>query len=702
MLTYTLFKTQSMLLSATSRKGQPDADLRAVQNPEHALVSNKQEEPARCWLTICSKPRACSCQWQEGRASQMLTYILFKTQSMLLSATRRKGHPDADLQAVQNPEHTLVSNKQEGPARCWLTYCSKPRACSCQKQAGRASQMLTYKLFKTQSMLLSATSRKGQPDADLQTVQNPEHALVSIKEEGPARCWLTDCSKPRACSCQHQGGRASQMLTYMLFKTQSMLLSETRRKGQPDADLQTVQNPEHALVSNGQEGPARCWLTSCSKPSVSNKQEGPARCWLTICSKPRACSCQKQAGRASQMLTYMLFKTQSMLLSATSRKGQPDADLHSVQNPEHALVRNKQEGPARCWLTFCSKPRACSCQQRAGRASQMLTYTLFKTQSMLLSASRRKGQPVADLHPVQNPEHALVSIKEEGPARCWLTSCSKPRACSCQQQGGRASQMLTYILFKTQSMLLSATRRKGQPDADLHPVQNPEHALVSNKEEGPARCWLTYCSKPRACSCQQQAGRASQMLTYILFKTQSMLLSASRRKGQPDADLHAVQNPEHALVSDKEEGPARCWLTDCSKPRACSCQQKAGRASQMLTYILFKTQSMLLSATSRKGQPDADLQTVQNPEHALVSNKQEGPDRCWLTCCSEPRACSCQQQAGRASQMLTYKLLKTQNMLLLTSEDEPKQNINLHSVYNQSTFLLASSWDQLDVGLHSV
>jgi len=48
--------------------------------------------------------------------------------------------------------------------------------------------------------------------------------------------------------------------------------------------------------------------------------------------------------------------------------------------------------------------------------------------------------------------------------------------------------MLTYMLFKTQSMLLSATRRKGQPNADLQAVQNPEHALVSNKEEGPARC----------------------------------------------------------------------------------------------------------------------------------------------------------------------------------------------------------------------
>ena len=44
--------------------------------------------------------------------------------------------------------------------------------------------------------------------------------------------------------------------------------------------------------------------------------------------------------------------------------------------------------------------------------------------------------------------------------------------------------MLTYSLFKTHSMLLSATSRKGQPDADLHPVQNPGHAVVSNNQEG--------------------------------------------------------------------------------------------------------------------------------------------------------------------------------------------------------------------------
>ena len=53
----------------------------------------------------------------------MLTYILFKIQSMLLSETTRM-----------------------------------------------ASHMLTYNLFKTQNMLLSATIRTSHSDADLQPV----------------------------------------------------------------------------------------------------------------------------------------------------------------------------------------------------------------------------------------------------------------------------------------------------------------------------------------------------------------------------------------------------------------------------------------------------------------------------------------------------------------------------------------------------
>ena len=73
----------------------------------------------------------------------MLTYILLKTHSILLSATSRKGHPEADLHAVQDPVHALVSNKQEGLAD--------------------ANSQPVHNL-------LSAISRKGQQDADLQSV----------------------------------------------------------------------------------------------------------------------------------------------------------------------------------------------------------------------------------------------------------------------------------------------------------------------------------------------------------------------------------------------------------------------------------------------------------------------------------------------------------------------------------------------------
>ena len=156
--------------------------------------------------------------------------------------------------------------------------------------------------------------------------------------------------------------------------------------------------------------------------------------------------------------------------------------------------------------------------------------------------------------------------------------------------------MLTYSLLKTQSMLSSETSRTGWPDADLHPVQNPEYPLVSNKQEGPARS-LTFCPKPRAFSCQHQAGRASQMPTYKLFKTRAC--SCQHQAGR------ASQMLTHQLF----------------KTRAPSSQQQAGIPSQMPTYKLFKIQSMFLSGTSRKGQPDADLQSVKNPEHALVRYK---------------------------------------------------------------------------------
>ena len=266
-----------------------------------------------------------------------------------------------------------------------------------------------------------------------------------------------------------------------------------------------------------------------------------------------------------------------MLLSATSRKSQLDADLQPVQQ-SMPLSETMQKGQSDADLHTIQDPG--------------------------LSATNREGQSNADLQPAQNPEHTLVSNEQKGQARCWLTACSKPkhafvsnkqsqlvrcrltsypkaRCFSSQQQIGKANQMLTYSLFKTQTMLLSTTRGNGQPNSNLHTVQSPEHALVSNKQAGPARCWLTACSTSKACSCQEQVGKASQMLTYFLLKTQSMLFSATTRK--------VIQMLTYSLF----------------KTLACFCQQQVEKACKMLSYILFKSQRMLLSATMRRSQPDA-------------------------------------------------------------------------------------------------
>ena len=167
-------------------------------------------------------------------------------------------------------------------------------------------------------------------------------------------------------------------------------------------------------------------------------------------------------------MTYILLKTQSIFWLATSRKGQPDSDLHTVQNPEHAHVTNKQGRPARCWLTFCSNPRACSCQQQAEMARKMLTYMLFK--------SRPWGS----------------GKKQAGRASQMLTySLSRARQYSGQLQVRKARLMLTYKLFKTKTTLVS-NKQDGQADGDLQPVWDPDHALVSNTKKGLAMTYFLF------------------------------------------------------------------------------------------------------------------------------------------------------------------------------------------------------------------
>ena len=90
---------------------------------------------------------------------------------------------DSDLQAVQNPDHSIISTMQRRPPGTWLTYCSKPRPFHCQ--------------------------------------HHPE------RPPGP---WLTFCSKSRPFYCQHHPEKASWTLTYILFKTQTILSLASSRK----------------------------------------------------------------------------------------------------------------------------------------------------------------------------------------------------------------------------------------------------------------------------------------------------------------------------------------------------------------------------------------------------------------------------------------------------------------------------------------
>ena len=202
------------------------------------------------------------------------------------------------------------------------------------------------------------------------------------------------------------------------------------------------------------------WLTACQKPRACSCQQQARKCQpdanLQPVHTPRACTCQQQAGGPSWMLTYSLFKTRACSCQLQAAKD-------------------------RCWHTCCLKPRACSYEKQPRKASQMLTYKLFKTQSMLLSATSRKGHQMLTYSLFKTQSMFSSAISREGLPEI-------------------------YILFKT---LLSATSREGLPDADLHPDQIPGHDFVSYKEGRSTRFWLTAFLKPRAWSCQPQAGKAN-------------------------------------------------------------------------------------------------------------------------------------------------------------------------------------------------
>ena len=226
------------------------------------------------------------------------------------------------------------------------------------------------------------------------------------------------------------------------------------------------------------------------------------------------------------------------------------------------MKQKRHPGP---WLTSWSKPRAAHCQHHAERAIWKLAYKLFKTQTILLSTSCRNGLLDPDLQPIQ-----------------------------------------------IQRSPLSEACRNGLLDTDLHSVQNPNHSTVSIMQRRLPGPRLTRCSKSRTAHSQHHAENISWTLTYNLFKTQTILLSASWRKGLLNPDLHAVQNPEQPIVSIVHKRPPGLWLTTCSEPRAAHCQHHTEKTLWTPTYSLIKAQTIVLSASSRIGILELDLQPDQS------------------------------------------------------------------------------------------
>ena len=178
-------------------------------------------------------------------------------------------------------------------------------------------------------------------------------------------------------------------------------------------------------------------------------------------------------------MTYKLFKIQIDLSSVSSWSSLVDSHLLSFQRPKQHIVSIMQKRPPKLWLTLFSKANNFIISIMQKKAFCTLTYTLFKTHTIPVSASFREGLLNPDLQPVQKPNHSIVSIMQTSPPRPWLTVCSKPKKNHYQHDAGKAVWMLTYILFGTQSISLSASRRKGCLDCDLPPIQSPEKLIVS-------------------------------------------------------------------------------------------------------------------------------------------------------------------------------------------------------------------------------
>ena len=206
-------------LSALCRKGLLDFDLQTVQSPQPPIVSIMQKTPHGPWLTLCSKPTQFHCQHHAEKAFWTLTYVLFKTQTITLSAWCRKGLLDSDSPSVKNPHNALSAWCRKGFLDPNLQTVQTQQF-YCQYHVEKTSWTLTYNLFETKNNSIFSILQKRLPKPWLTLCSKPNNFIVSIMQKMPPELWLTICPKAKQFHGQHHAENASWTLTYSLFKTQ--------------------------------------------------------------------------------------------------------------------------------------------------------------------------------------------------------------------------------------------------------------------------------------------------------------------------------------------------------------------------------------------------------------------------------------------------------------------------------------------------
>ena len=367
--------------------------------------------------------------------------------------------------------------------------------------------------------------QKSLLDPDLHPDEIPNHAIVNIMQKKPAQPWLTSCSKTTAAHCQHHAEKAFWMLTYKLFKPKPFNCQHHIKKGSLTLTYKLLET-QSSLVSIMQKWPSGLWLTFCSKTQSSSLSASCRKDFLDPDLQAGVAHCQHHAEKACWNLTHILI-AQSILLSASCREGLLDLDLHAVHNAEqptsvsfregllhpdlhpnqiskYSTVNITQRNPAEPWLTTCSKPRAAHCQHLAEKACWTLTDILITTQTILLSASCRKGLLDPDWHSDHNPNHSIVSIMQKMLPGSWLTSWSSTLSASCRKG------LLHPDLHSDQipEQLIVSNMQKGLLVPDLQPVESPEQPIVNIMQKRPSVLWLTFCWKPRATHCQHHVEKA--------------------------------------------------------------------------------------------------------------------------------------------------------------------------------------------------